>query len=185
MDIPHISCYSLIIEDNTVFGINKREYINDEIELQMYNYIEDTLTKNGYIHYEVSNYSKENYYSIHNINYWNNGSYYGFGLGSVSYIDNYRLTNTKNLSKYLSNIYLDNQVYEDKKTRISNSLILGLRKIKGINIIQFNSEYNTNIIDLYNIKDLIKEKKLILENNQLFIAPDYFYTSNDILVNFI
>ena len=103
------------------------------------------LNKNGYNQYEISNYSKDNYYSIHNINYWNNGSYYGFGLGSVSYINNYRITNTKNLSKYLNNIYIDNEVYEDKYSRISNTLILGLRKTKGINIIEFNNKFNTNM----------------------------------------
>ena len=75
--------------------------------------------------------------------------------------------------------------YEDINTRISNSIILGLRKINGINIIEFNKKYNTNIIDLYNIKELIKEKKLTLKNNQLFISKKYFYTSNDILINFI
>ena len=185
LDIPHISCYSLIIENNTVFGINKREYIDDKKEYEMYKYIEKTLKENNYIHYELSNYSKNNYFSIHNLNYWNNGSYYGFGLGSVSYIDNYRISNTKNLRKYINHKYIADSIYEDLKTKISNTIILGLRKINGINIEEFNKKFNINIINLYNIEELIKEEKLIIENNHLKISEKYFYTSNEILLNFV
>ena len=185
LDIPHISYYSLIIEDNTLFGINKREYIDDALDYDMYKYISDKLVSNNYIHYEVSNYSKEGYQSIHNLNYWNNLYYYGFGMGAVSYIDNYRISNTKNLSKYLKGEYIDSSIYEDKDIQISNSLILGLRKIKGIDIIEFKKIYNKDILDLYNIKELIKDNKLILKNNYLYINPDYFYLSNEILVNFM
>ena len=185
LDIPHISCYSLIIEDNTLFGINNRKYIDDNIDYEMYNYIEDKLTSNNYIHYEVSNYCRDNFQSRHNINYWNNGYYYGFGMGSVSYIDNYRITNTRNLSKYLNNEYIDSNIYEDIDTRISNTLILGLRKTSGINVLEFNKKYNKDIIDLYNIKELINDDKLIFKDNYLYINPKYFYLSNEILINFI
>ena len=185
LDIPHISCYSLIIEDNTIYGIDKRRYIDDEKEYQMYNYIKDTLEKKDYKHYEISNYSKEGYASIHNLNYWNNGEYYGFGLGAVSYINNHRITNTRNLTKYLEGVYLKEDIYENKRIRISNSLILGLRKTEGINISDFNKKYKENILNLYNIKELINDNKLIIKDNRLYINPKYFYLSNDILINFI
>lgn len=185
LDIPHISCYSLIIEDNTVFGINEREYIDDECDLEMYQYIEKRLTENGYLHYEISNYGKDGYQSIHNLNYWDNGYYYGFGMGSVSYLDNYRISNTKNLTKYINCEYLDNSVYEDINTRMSNKLILGLRKVRGIYINEFNEKFGIDVLDLYNIRDLIREGKLVIEDNNLFISKRYFYLANDILINFI
>ena len=185
LNIPHISCYSLIIEKNTLFGINNRKYIDDNIDFDMYKYIEVKLTNNNYIHYEVSNYSKNGYQSIHNLNYWNNLCYYGFGMGAVSYIDNYRISNTKNLSKYLNGEYIDNTIYEDEDIQISNTLILGLRKVGGINVLEFKNRYNKDIRDCYNIKELIKDNKLILKDNYLYINPKYFYLSNDILINFI
>ncbi|MBR3161652.1 MAG: radical SAM family heme chaperone HemW [Bacilli bacterium] len=185
LDIPHISCYSLIIEDNTIYGINNRKYIDDSIEYKMYNYIKDTLNNNDYNHYEVSNYSKNGYESIHNLNYWHNGEYYGYGLGAVSYINYHRITNTRNLSKYLKGNYLKEDIYENKKTRISNSIILGLRKTDGINIEEFNKRYKVNILDLYNIKELIDKEKLIIKMTRIYINPKYFYLSNDILINFI
>ena len=162
LNIPHISCYSLIIEDNTLFKINNRKYIDEDIEYTMYKYIETTLTKNNYIHYEISNYSKEHYESIHNLNYWHNQEYYGFGLGAVSYLNNTRITNTKNLTKYLTNNYIDNSTYEDEQTRISNTIILALRTIKGLNLIEFKKIFKKDIQDIYNIEPLLKEKKLII-----------------------
>ena len=185
LDIPHISCYSLIIENNTVFGINNRDYIEEDIEVEMYQYIKDTLENKGYIHYEISNYAKDNYQSKHNLNYWNNGEYYGFGIGAVSYLGNKRITNTKNLSKYLANNYVEVEEYEDKNTSIANTFMLGFRKVLGINIIDFKNKYNMDIMDIDPVKRLIKEGKLVLSNNQLYINPKYFYLSNEIIVEFI
>lgn len=185
LDIPHISCYSLIIESNTIFGINKRKNIDEEIECNIYNYIKDTLSSNGYNQYEISNYSKDNYHSKHNLNYWNNGSYYGFGMGAVSYIDNYRINNTKNLTKYINKDYIDSSDYEDKDIEISNTFMLGFRKTKGINITNFKNRYNIDILDIEPVSRLINEGKLILKDNHLFIHPSYLYLSNEIILEFI
>ena len=129
LDIPHISTYSLIIEDNTMLKINGMKNIDEDIDYEMYKYIEDTLEKNNYIHYEISNYAKNGYQSKHNLVYWNNEEYYGFGLSSTSYINNERITNTKNLRKYLNGEYLDTSVYEDKDIRMENEIMLGLRTV--------------------------------------------------------
>ena len=106
LNIPHISCYSLIIEENTLLKYNNTNYIDEDTEYEMYKYIEKTLEENGYKHYEISNYAKEGYESKHNLGYWDNEYYYGFGLSSVSFIDNYRINNTKNLTKYLNGEYI-------------------------------------------------------------------------------
>ena len=185
LDITHISCYSLIIEEHTKLYINKTKPINEEIDKSMFDYIHDTLTSNNYKHYEISNYAKEGYESIHNKNYWLNGSYYGFGLSAVSYLDNYRITNTKNLTKYLNNNYLDNKEYEDIQIRKENDLILGLRLIDGINVKLFNKKYNCDIINNVIIKNLLQEKYLIYDQDYLKINYKYIYVSNNILSKII
>ena len=185
LDIPHISCYSLIIEDNTLLKINNYQNIDEDIEYEMYKYIENKLTSNGYIHYEISNYAKEGYSSIHNINYWDNGSYYGFGLGSVSYIDNYRISNTKNISKYNKGIFVSNREYEDINTNMSNDMILGLRKIKGVSISKFYNKYKKDIREVFDIDDLINNKILIIDNDNMYIDSKYIYLSNQVLIRFI
>lgn len=182
LDIPHISTYSLIIEDKTMLKINNYQNIEEDIDYEMYKTIEDTLEKNNYIHYEVSNYAKKGFESKHNLVYWNNEDYYGFGLGSTSYINNIRRTNTKNLTKYLNNNYIDEEEYEDKEVRIENEIMLALRKLEGLNLETFKEKYGKSLEDLYNITNLLEEKYLIKENNYLKINKEYIYISNEILL---
>lgn len=181
LDIPHVSCYSLIIEEHTKLYIDKHKYIDEDIDKDMFDYINDTLTNSGYNHYELSNYAKDGYESIHNKNYWLNGSYYGFGLGAVSYLDYYRISNTKNLSKYLDGEYIYESNYEDTNIRKENDLILGFRLIDGIDISLFNNRYNCDIINNKVIKELIDEDYLNVDNGYLKCNYKYFYTMNYIL----
>ena len=185
LDIPHISCYSLIIEDNTKLKINGYKNINEDIEYEMYKYIRDKLTNNGYIHYEVSNYAKSGYQSIHNRNYWYNGFYYGFGLGAVSYLDNYRISNTKNLRKYINGEYIEDKEYEDIDRQKENDLILGLRLIEGINIKEFNKKYNDDLLNKDIIKELIELGYLEINNDNIRCNRKYIYLQNIILEKII
>ena len=185
LDIPHISTYSLIIEDNTMLKINGMKNIDEDIDYEMYKYIEDTLEKNDYIHYEISNYAKNGYQSKHNLVYWNNEEYYGFGLSSTSYINNERITNTKNLRKYLNGEYLDTSVYEDKDIRMENEIMLGLRKLDGINLDRFKDKFNVTLEDIYNIDNLVRNGYLIRDNNCIKIDKKYMYISNEIIVRIL
>jgi oxygen-independent coproporphyrinogen-3 oxidase len=185
LDIPHISTYSLIIEDNTMLKINGMKNIDEDIDYEMYKYIEDALEKNDYIHYEISNYAKNGYQSKHNLVYWNNEEYYGFGLSSTSYINNERITNTKNLRKYLNGEYLDTSVYEDKDIRMENEIMLGLRKLDGIDLDRFKEKFNVSLEDIYNIDNLISEGYLVKEDNYIKIDKKYMYISNEIIVRIL
>ena len=182
LDISHISTYSLIIEDNTMLKINGFRNIDEDIDYEMYNYIENILEKNGYNHYEISNYARDGYESKHNLVYWNNEYYYGFGLSSTSYLYDKRRVNTKNLSKYLRGEYLDNDIEEDINTRIENEVMLGFRKLSGIKLEVFRNKYGVSIFDVFNIDDLIKDGYLVLEDNYLKINKKYMYISNKILI---
>ena len=182
LDIPHISAYSLIIEDKTILKINDFQSIDEDVDYKMYRYIEQTLEDNGYIHYEISNYAKKGYESKHNLVYWNNEEYYGFGLSSTSYIGNVRRENTKNLNKYLNGIYLAEENYEDKDVRMENEIMLGLRKVEGLNLDTFKKKYNIDLDTRYNITSLIETGYLVKEGNRLKINKKYIYTSNEILL---
>ncbi len=185
LDIPHVSCYSLIIEEGTAFGIQKREYISEDIEYEMYQDICDLLEGHHYRHYEISNFSRVGYECIHNMNYWKNGEYYGFGLGAVSYLEGVRKTNTKNMSRYLKGIYEYENVIEDKKIQMENEMILGLRMLEGVSISEFNRKYQVNLFDVYDIEPLLVDGRLVIENDYLKIGHDYYYLSNDIFIQFI
>ncbi len=185
LDIPHLSAYSLIIEDKTMLKINGFKNIDEDLDYEMYKYIEDTLEDNRYIHYEISNYAKEGFEAKHNLVYWNNEKYYGFGLSSVSYIDNVRRTNTKNLTKYLDGNYLQEENYEDINMRMENEIMLGFRKLMGVNKKKFKDKYGVNIEDVFNINDLIKMGYLERDGNYIKIAKEYVYVSNEIIIRMV
>ena len=179
LNIPHISIYSLILEDNTLLKINNYVELDDDTTREMYDIITKTLKDNGYIHYEISNFSKEGYNSIHNLTYWNNDKYYGFGLGASGYINNIRYTNTRSINKYLNNDYLYDKEIIDKKLDMSYFMILGLRKIKGVSELDFYKRYNTNISDIFNIDNLS------YKDGYYYIDEDKLFIENSILVDFV
>lgn len=184
LDIPHISCYSLIIEKNTILYSKNEKYINEDLDRLMYDTIEKILSKK-YNHYEISNYSKKGFESKHNLCYWNNKEYYGFGLSAASYIENKRINNTRNLKKYIEFNRDKEEEILTKEDKIRYELILGFRKIKGINKKNFYNKYNIDIHDLYNINELLKKGYLNEDDEYIFIPKEYIYVSNDILINFI
>ncbi len=185
LDIPHISCYSLIIEPNTVLNNLKTEPINEDLDYEMYKLMESTLESNGYNHYEISNYAKEGYESIHNTMYWNNEEYYGLGLGASGYLNGIRYDNTRSINYYLNG---KRHIYEEelsKDDQMDYEMILGLRKLIGVNKSDFYNKYNVNIKDIYNIDELIKNKLIEEDNEYIRIPKDKIYISNSILLNFI
>ena len=185
LDISHISTYSLIIEDNTILKNMNIDYIDEDIDYEMYKLICNKLKENGYIHYETSNFSKDGYESKHNLVYWNNEEYYGFGLGASGYIDNVRYTNTKSINHYLEGKYRYEESILSINEVIENEFILGFRKLKGIDINKLKDKYNLDINKFDFINKLINDNKLILKDNYLSINEDNIYVSNNILVEFM
>ena len=185
LNISHISAYSLIIEPNTKLYIEKIENIDEDIDYDMYNLICNKLKDNGYNHYEVSNYSKEGYESKHNLTYWNNNEYYGFGMGASGYINNIRYDNTRSFNKYLNGEYIKESHTLDLKEIIENEFILGFRKINGINKKEFKNKYNKDIKSIEVVNKLLDKNKLLEDEKKIYINPNYIYVSNDILVEFI
>ena len=183
LDVTHISTYSLIIEEHTVLYNKNIKNIDQDLDYKMYELINKNLS--NYNHYEISNFSKPGYESKHNLVYWNNLEYYGFGLSASSYINNTRYDNTRSINKYLEGNYILNKEELDLKQKLEYEFILGFRKIKGININDFYKKYNLNILDNEVIKKLINGNKLINDNENIYINPKYLYVENSILEEFI
>lgn len=182
-DIPHISTYSLIIEPHTVIYNKGIKNIDEDLDRKMYDLICNELS--NYNHYEISNFGKNGYESKHNLVYWNNENYYGFGLGAGGYINNTRYINTRNIVEYINGNYVLESNELTKDEIVENAFILGLRKINGINKIDFKNKYNLDIDDLDIVNKLIKENKLIDDGINIKINEDLIYVSNSILCEFI
>lgn len=191
LDIPHISAYTLIIEDKTILKkfINEKKYqeMDGDLEADIYDFINQYLKDNNYNHYEVSNYALNNYQSIHNLTYWNNDYYLGIGANASYYYDNTRFTNINNLKLYYQGIDNLDLIYSFKEKLNKNDIMyeevmLGLRKLKGINKNNFFNRFNCDIISVYkNISKLIDDKILIDDGENIFVSEDKIYILNEIL----
>ena len=152
----HISIYSLILEENTeLFSkVQKGEeaLVKDELEREMYWKSKEAFEEAGYIHYEISNYSKKGYESKHNKNCWSQKEYLGFGIAAHSYLEEKRFCNIDNLNKYIENIKKgnleENRIIEEKNRTKENIakeyMMLGLRKIEGVSISEFQRKFELN-----------------------------------------
>lgn len=185
LNVPHISCYSLILEPNTVMYNKHVKYINEDLDFEMYKLLETTLEENGYVHYEVSNYTKKGFASKHNLTYWHNEEYYGLGLGASGFVNGIRYDNTKSINHYLEGKKILTKEIMTKDTMMDNEMILGLRTLTGVNKKTFQNKYNTSINKIYDIIEL--EKNKLLEENETYIRipKDKIYISNQILVHFL
>ena len=179
----HISTYSLILEDHTKLSSKNVSYIEEELDYEMFKLISKKL--NSANHYEISNFSIPGYESKHNLVYWNNEEYYGFGLGASGYIDDIRYQNTKNLKEYLLGNYVLEKEILGLKEKMDYEIMLGLRKLKGINILEFKNKYSKDIEEVYNLKPLLKSKDLIKKKGYIFINPQKIYIMNEILIKII
>ena len=162
----HISTYSLIVENGTkikeLIEENADGYNlpSEDIERQMYWYIKNTLEEKGYRHYEISNFAKEGYESKHNLNCWNQKEYFGFGAAAHSFIDGIRFSNKKILSEYIFNF--KSRDIEEKMNReelAKEYMMLGLRKIDGVSISEFERKFNLNplLYFRFEISKLVEE----------------------------
>ena len=185
LEPDHISTYSLMIEPHTMLYQKRIKPIIEDMDALMYKTIIKTLEKKGYHHYEVSNFAKEGYESKHNLTYWNNEEYYGFGLGASGYIDDIRYTNAKSLKNYLDGFYRGEQEILSLKDVMDNELMLGFRKCEGVSLEKFKQKFGKNMEDCYPIKPLLRNKDLKEENDYIFIPKDKFYVMNEILLKMI
>lgn len=179
----HISTYSLILEEHTKATNNEATYIAEELDYDMFRLIEKKVGKDN--HYEISNYAFPGYESKHNLVYWNNEEYYGFGLGAAGYVDDIRYQNTKNLKEYLLGNYVDSTEMLGLKEKMDYEIMLGLRKLNGIDTIKFKEKYGQDIESVYDLKLLLKNKDLIKRKNHIYINPEKIYVMNEILIKII
>ena len=147
--LTHFSLYGLTLEENSPFyklhSKNSPLYPSDEISVNMYIFANKIASQFGYDRYELSNFAKPNYQSTHNLNYWQLGEFYGFGISSYQYLNNYRQSNWKSISKYLANYETCETVeYIDPKTKLKELIMLGLRLKEGINLQEFSDKFNYN-----------------------------------------
>lgn len=187
LDIEHISLYGLKIEENCFFFNNPPKNIpSDDAQADMYLKAIETLK--DFEHYEISNFSKIGFNSKHNLNYWNNNNYYGFGIAAHGYENNVRYFNTSNLQKYINMPTKHESEHKlTKQEQLEEEIFLGFRKTSGINVENINKKFNINFRKKY--YDILKkhiEYKYISETKTGFaLTTKGILISNIILSEFL
>ncbi len=173
----HLSCYSLTIEEKTVFGnwVNKGKFVeaSEDFTTEQLEYLMDKLIASGYEHYEISNFCKPGYASRHNSNYWEGVPYLGVGPGAHSFNGQSRQYNISNNALYLKAIQnlkipatIENLTLEDQ---INERIMTGLRTAKGLDVKQLQERLQYDLISDQNntIEKFMTAGILNLEDGRL------------------
>jgi oxygen-independent coproporphyrinogen-3 oxidase len=196
LNIPHISSYALTVEPKTALHKFIKDGIvsqpDDAVAHEQFLILVDTLKKNKFIHYELSNFGKENYFSRNNSAYWLGKKYIGIGPSAHSYDGKNRSWNMSNNAVYLKSI-AENTLPSETETlsetdRYNEYVMTGLRTIWGVSLAKIETEFGERYLKYLtqNAQKHIDNAKLIVENNVLRatrkgkffcdgIASDLFY----------
>jgi len=187
LGIEHISLYGLKIDENCFFYNNPPENLPDE-DIQADMYLTAIETLHDFEHYEISNFSKKGYNSRHNLNYWNNNSYYGFGVASHGYENGIRYFKTSDLDEYINNPATRKGEHKlTKQEQLEEEIFLGFRKMSGINIEKINTKFNIDFRKKYapTLDKYISYKYLSETNDGFKLTTDGILVSNVILSEFL
>lgn len=196
LEPEHISAYSLIVEEGTLFfdEMEKGQLLlpGEEEEYKMYEKTVQHLEEAGYRRYEVSNYAKKGKECRHNLIYWSGKEYLGLGLGASSYINGIRLQNTTDFKNYLENSRYLERLYIKKeqltkRSQIEEFMFLGLRKMAGISKAEFQKKFGYTVEQIYKkvLEKWEKSKLLEEDENRIWLTQQGILVSNVILADFL
>ena len=189
MNLSHISAYSLILEEGTplerMVREDKVQLPDEEVSYNMYEMTTDILAKAGLQRYEISNYAAPGEESRHNIVYWHYEPYAAFGAGACSFTGTERRTNTADVLQYIQRsaslslpaLKTDSDLWQtealDRKTQISEAMIMGLRMTAGVNLQKIQQRFGIDILESYGkeIQTLLDRKMAECEGRTLRLTP--------------
>ena len=195
LDISHMSLYSLILENHTVFMNRMRRgklpLPKEELEAEMFEYIIEELEKAGFEHYEISNFSKPGFESRHNLMYWDNAEYYGLGAGASGYVNGVRYKNHGPIRHYMQAVEEGNaRVQEEHLTQtemMEEEMFLGLRKKTGVSKKRFEEKFSVNFDQQYGpvVEELTQQGLLVPDDKQVRMTKRGLFLGDTVAEKFI
>lgn len=195
LGIPHMSLYSLILENHTVFMNRMRRgklpLPKEELEAEMFEYIIAELERAGFEHYEISNFSKSGFESRHNLMYWDNAEYYGIGAGASGYVNGVRYKNHGPIRHYLSAVEEGNaritEEHLSQKEQMEEEMFLGLRKKSGVSMARFEEKFGRSFEGLYGeiVRDLVQQGLMQIEGDRVRMTKRGLFLGDTVAERFI
>lgn len=176
LNVPHISAYNLTIEEKTKLGHDYKyqleKPIDDEKSSEMFIEMIEVLQKNNFIQYEISNFAKEGFYSIHNSNYWKGKYYIGLGPSAHSFDGVSRQWNISNNNLYIKYLNEGAKKYYEKEIlsevdRYNEYILLSLRTIWGIDLNYLNQSFDISYNSTFQLQlgKLLRQEKVVIKGN--------------------
>ena len=192
----HLSAYNLTIEPDTVFHKQQSQgqlkMPPADFQRELFEIAIDILTGAGYEHYEISNYAKPGKQCRHNLNYWVNGEYIGFGAGASSTFNGERYKNTNLPARYISQINetqtaVESRETPDRRQRMGEAVMLGLRLRKGLNLSTFEQQFRITFQEAFGdtITHLEGMELLELRDNRAALTREGLFLADSVIVEFI
>ena len=195
LDIPHMSLYSLILENHTVFMNRMRRgklpLPKEELEAEMFEYIIAELEQAGFEHYEISNFSKPGFESRHNLMYWDNAEYYGIGAGASGYVNGVRYKNHGPIRHYLNAVEAGNaritEEHLSQREQMEEEMFLGLRKKSGVSMARFEEKFGRSFDGLYGeiIRDLVQQGLMQIDGDRVRMTKRGLFLGDTVAERFI
>ena len=195
LDIPHMSLYSLILENHTVFMNRMRRgklpLPKEDLEAEMFEYIIAELEKAGFEHYEISNFSKPGFESRHNLMYWDNAEYFGIGAGASGYVDGVRYKNHGPIRHYLEAVEAGNARVQEEvltlKEKMEEEMFLGLRKKSGVSKKRFEEKFGLSFEDQYGsvVSELTEQGLLVPDRDIVRMTKQGLFLGDTVAEKFI
>ena len=195
LDIPHMSLYSLILENHTVFMNRMRRgklpLPKEDLEAEMFDYIIAELEKAGFEHYEISNFSKPGFESRHNLMYWDNAEYYGIGAGASGYVYGVRYKNHGPIRHYLQAVEAGHARVQEEvltlKEKMEEEMFLGLRKKSGVSKKRFEEKFGVSFEDQYGavVSELTEQGLLIPDRDMVRMTKQGLFLGDTVAEKFI
>lgn len=196
LGITHISAYTLILEEDTPLynrvASGELKLPKEEKVVGMFDYVLKQTAEAGYKRYEVSNFAKDNYACKHNINCWSMCDYVGFGCSAHSFFKNIRFNNISNVKDYIYNInnnisVVENSEVLDTSELIEESIMLGLRMTKGVDLDRLKTLYDYDLLldKSQEINDLKSLGLIEYNTHYLWATTEGFYVLNQIILKLV
>jgi oxygen-independent coproporphyrinogen-3 oxidase len=192
----HISVYELTIEQGTPFAElvhrKKLDLPHEEAILSMFERAGEVLSVHGYRQYEISNYARRGFECIHNINYWENGSYIGLGGGAVSCFSGVRIKSEENPVRFTHMINTGRMPFKEAEflslcARFRETVIMGLRMIGGVSISRLEKQFGLTPQIYYGetLDSLIRKQLLVAEKGRLRFTPKGLLLANRVMTQLV
>ncbi|MBV9851584.1 MAG: radical SAM family heme chaperone HemW [Armatimonadetes bacterium] len=197
LETDHLSLYSLIVEEGTGFWTLRQKgrlpLPDEDTAAEMYQMAIDAAQGAGYAQYEISNFARPGRECRHNLHYWRNDPYHGFGCGAVAYLDGARRMNLKSPARYAEAVETGGDLTFSSETltreeTMAETMMLGLRLTQeGVDCARFTARFGADPRDLYacEIETFVRRGLLEVCGDHLRLTPRGVFLANDVMMAFI